>query len=110
MLQVFLWIKVLTNATIKAFLDSSFQKSDSLFILLQPAKAGTNDFAGIVVSATKDAVFDKLLIMRPQRYCHCPTHNTWIIVCAANVRIFLISRTKKHRIIFFPIFAANFST
>ena len=27
-----------------------------------------------------------------------------------NVRIFLISRTKKHRIVFFPIFAANFST
>ena len=64
LLQVFLWIKVLTNAAIKAFLDSSFQKSNFLFILLQPAKAGTNDLAGIVVSAAEDAVFDKLLIMR----------------------------------------------
>ena len=64
MLQVFLWIKVLTNAAIKAFLDGNSQKSDSLFILLQSAKAGTNDLAGIVVSAAEDAVFDKLLIMR----------------------------------------------
>ena len=42
MLQVFLWIKVLTNATIKAFLDSSFQKSNFLFILLQPAARMTS--------------------------------------------------------------------
>lgn len=62
--QVLFGVKILANATVDAFLDGCSQKSDFSFIFLQPAKPCPNNLTGVIVPALKDAVLDKLLIMR----------------------------------------------
>ena len=64
MFQVFFGVKILTNAAVNAFLDGCSQISDSFFVLLQSAKACSDNLAGVVIPSSEDAILYKLLVVR----------------------------------------------